>query len=129
MPRFSASCRPPAPATLLITAATGMPASRIACRLLPRPEMRTTTAMSARRHRPGVDLVRHLARPHGLLAIGRPALDAELVRYHARAGTQLGAQLGAQPLVHLREQVKRHHRGFGKIGAEEILAREADLVG
>src|SRR5258706_7938396 len=44
-PRFAAIARPPAPATLLMTADTGMPASSSAWRLLPRPEIRTTTDM------------------------------------------------------------------------------------
>src|SRR5436190_15854938 len=47
-PRCSAKRRPPAPASLLITAATGTPAFSTASRLLPRPEMRTTTDIAPR---------------------------------------------------------------------------------
>jgi len=45
IPAAVAYPRPAAPATLLITARTGMPASISAFRLLPRPEMSTTTDM------------------------------------------------------------------------------------
>src|SRR6185503_4994987 len=43
MPRVRAKARPAAPASLEMTALTGIPASTSACRLLPRPEIRTTT--------------------------------------------------------------------------------------
>src|SRR6185436_20203275 len=90
MPRLAAISRPPAPATLLMTADTAIPASRIACRLLPRPEMRTTSAMS---HDPEEDRIAAVGEARGFDAFGLPVADAELVRNDARARPQLGAEL------------------------------------
>src|SRR3954469_16272650 len=58
-PRAAASSRPLAPATLLITADTGRPASSSACMLLPLPEISTTITSALSRARRGHRLGSH----------------------------------------------------------------------
>src|SRR5512134_194433 len=66
MPRAAAIARPSASARLLMTALTGIPASRSACMLLPRPEMRTTTKLE---HHVGAIAVGFEQREHALVAV------------------------------------------------------------
>src|SRR6185295_12337113 len=67
MPCARANSNPCAPATLLITAETGNPASTSARRLLPRPEMSTTTDISE--HPPRAPAVVLEQRQHALVAV------------------------------------------------------------
>ena len=77
------------------------------------------------RHGPEV----HLPSSHRGGPVRFPVAHVELVRDDARAGPQLGEELGAELQVHAPEQVERHDRRVAQIGAEEVELAELDAIG
>ena len=55
------------------------------------------------------------------LLLGLPVAHVEAMRNDARAGLKIPQQLGPQPLVHVRKQVKRNDTGFVNVSVEKIV--------
>src|SRR5262245_24200940 len=109
MPRAAASARPAASARLLITAPTGRPASMSADRLLPRPEMRTTTTSE---HPLGAIAVRFEQREHALLAVKMQRAE--------RDESAAAAQLALHAKRHHHAAVVHHALGHRRLVRRDL---------